>query len=317
MKLTRLTTLFTALSVATMFDLASIAKPAVAVSLTGLTEDNTLVRFSSDSPSSTTSVKVTGAELTGTLIGIDYRPADGQLYGVANDNNIFTIDPGTGAATRVSTLDTPFTGGGFSGVDFNPAADRLRINGTNDQNFRVNVDTGATIVDGTLAYVAGDSNFGTNPTITGAAYTNSFSGPPASVSPRTTQLYGIDSSLDILALQNPPNAGGLATIGSLGVDVGPIGGFDIFSPSSGVNTAFAAFGSSSDDTLAASLYSIDLTTGAATSLGQIGSGAGSNLIGLATEPVPEPSSVLGILAFGAIGARSLLKKCKQKQNVKA
>lgn len=317
MKLTRLTTLITALSVATMFDLTSVAKPAAAVNLTGLTEDNTLIRFGSDSPSSTTSVKVTGADLTGTLIGIDYRPADGQLYGVANDNNIFTIDPGTGAATRVSTLDTPFTGGGFSGVDFNPAADLLRVNGTNDQNFRINVDNGATIVDGTLAYVAGDPNFGTNPTITAAAYTESFPGPPASVAPRTTQLYDIDSNLDVLALQNPPNDGGLATIGSLGVDFGPIGGFDISSSSSGDNTAFAAFGSPTSDTLAASLYSVDLTTGGATSLGQIGSGAGSNLIGLAAEPVPESSSVLGILVFGALGTRSLLKKRKHKQNVKA
>lgn len=317
MKLSRLNTIITVLSVATMFDLISVAKPATAVGLTGLTEDNTLIFFDSASPSSTTSVRVNGSDLTGTLIGIDYRPADGQLYGIGTNNNIFTIDPGTGAATRISTLSTPFTAGGFSGVDFNPAADALRLTGTNDQNFRINpVGTGNTLVDGTLAYAAGDPNAGVSPTITASAYTNSFPGPPASVAPRTTQLYDIDSNLDVLALQNPPNNGTLQTVGSLGVNFGPIGGFDIFSPSTGDNTAYAAFGSPNSNTLAASLYTINLTTGAALSLGQIGSGAGSNLIGLAAEPVPEPSAVLGTLVFGAIGAFSVLKR-KQKQNVKA
>lgn len=317
MRLSRLSTLISALSVATMFELVSVAQSAVAVSLTGLTEDNTLVFFDSDSPGSTSTIRVTGADLTGTLLGIDYRPANGQLYGVANDNNIFTIDPGSGAATRVNTLSSPFTAGGFSGVDFNPAADALRLTGTNDQNFRIaSGGTGATFVDGTLAYAAGDPNAGISPTVTASAYTNSFAGPPASVSPRTTQLLNIDSNLDVLVLQNPPNDGTLVTVGSLGVNFGPVGGFDIFSPSSGVNTAFAAFGSPSNNTLAASLYSVDLTTGAATSLGQIGRGAGHNLTGLAATPVPEPSSILGLVTFGALGAGSMLKR-KQKQSVKA
>ncbi len=309
MKLSGLNTIITVLSVVTMFDLISVAKPATAVGLTGLTEDNTLIFFDSDSPSSTTSVRVSGPDLTGTLLGIDYRPADGQLYGLGNANNIFTINPDTGAATRVNTLSTPFTAGGFSGVDFNPAADALRLTGTNDQNFRIAAGgTGATLVDGTLAYAAGTANAGVSPTITASAYTNSFPGPPASVAPRTTQLYDIDSNLDILALQNPPNDGTLQTVGSLGVDFGPIGGFDIFSPSAGDNTAYAAFGSPSG-TLAASLYTINLTTGAASEMGQIGTGY--NLIGLAAEPVPEPSAVLGTLALGAIGTFSLLKR-KQK-----
>lgn len=316
MKIVKLSSIITVLAVSATSLMASTQ--AQAVNLIGLTDDNTLVLFDSDSPRSTASVQVSGSDLTGTLIGIDYRPADGHLYGIANDNNLFTINPDSGEATRVSTLDTPFTAGSFSGVDFNPAADRLRVNGTNDQNFRINVDTGATIVDGTLSYAAGDSNFGTSPTITAAAYTNSFAGPAASAAaPRTTQLYGIDSNLDILALQNPPNDGTLATIGSLGVDFGSLVGFDILSSSSGTNTAFAVSGSTSDNkTLATSLYSIDLDTGFATLLGQIDSGAGSNLIGLAATPVPEPSSVLGTLLLSGLGAFSLLKS-KKKQNFNA
>ena len=314
MKLSKFNTVVALLSVVTVFDFYGAAKPATAVGLAGLTEDNTLIFFDSASPSSTSSVRVSGPDLTGTLLGIDYRPADGQLYGIGNANNVFTIDPDTGAATRVNTLSTAFTAGGFSGVDFNPAADALRLTGTNDQNFRIPMGgTGATLVDGNLNYAAGSANAGISPTITASAYTNSFPGPSAAVSPRTTQLYDIDSNLDILALQNPPNDGTLQTVGSLGVNFGPIGGFDIFSPAAGDNTAYAAFGSPSGN-LAASLYTINLTTGAASSMGQIGSGY--NLIGLAAEPVPEPSAVVGTLALGALGTFALLKR-KQKQNIKA
>ena len=115
-------------------------------------------------------------------------------------------------------------------------------------------------------------------------------------------------------LQNPPNNGTLTTVGALGVNVGSVGGFDIFSPSNGVNTAFAAF--APNGSTAANLYTIDLGTGAATSLGQIGTGAGYNLTGLAAPiaptAVPEPSSILGLAIVG-IGV--VMLKRKQRQNI--
>jgi hypothetical protein len=117
---------------------------------------------------------------------------------------------------------------------------------------------------------------------------------------RTTQLFGIDSILDTLVLQNPPNNGVLTTIGSLGIDFGSTGGFDIFSPSSGVNTAFAASGSN--------LYTINLSSGAATTLGTIGNG-NSNIIGLAATSVPEPGTVGSLIGFGALG---LLGRCRRR-----
>ena len=43
----------------------------------------------------------------------------------------------------------------------------------------------------------------------------------------STQLFGIDSNLDTLVLQNPPNAGVLNTVGSLGVNTSGDVGFDI------------------------------------------------------------------------------------------
>lgn len=156
----------------------AIAPQVQAVGLTGLTRDNTLVNFDSASPASASFVEVTG--VVGNLLGIDYRSADGQLYGLASSNNIYTINPSTGVATFTSTLNVPLSVGALSGVDFNPVVDRLRVvGGSNDANFRINVDTGATLVDGNLAYATGDVNFGANPNLTGAAYTNSFLGAPS------------------------------------------------------------------------------------------------------------------------------------------
>jgi hypothetical protein len=81
----------------------------------------------------------------------------------------------------------------------------------------------------------------------------------------------IDSGLDILARQDPPNDGVLNTIGKLGIDVSEVAGFDI-APDG--NRGFAALrmasGTGSD------LYSIDLTTGDATRVGPIGSGHGAD-----------------------------------------
>jgi Domain of unknown function (DUF4394) len=311
MKLSKLGTLVTAISVTTMFEFFGVARSAEGVALTGLTGGNTLVFFDSATPSSTTTLGVSGANLSSALLGIDYRPANGQLYGITN-TGVFSIDPSSGNATLVNTISPTLNGETSSGVDFNPAADALRITGSNGQNLRIGGGgLGATNVDGNLAYAAGDTNAGVSPAITASAYTNNFAG--ASGGGRTTRLFNIDSNLDALVLQNPPNNGTLVTIGSLGINVGTVGGFDIFSPSNGVNTAFAAF--APDGSTAASLYTIDLGTGAATSLGQIGTGAGFDLTGLAAPiaptAVPEPSSIPGLIIVG-IGTGLMLKRRKHK-----
>ncbi|MGF1590192.1 MAG: DUF4394 domain-containing protein, partial [Pleurocapsa sp.] len=118
----------------------TIPKVALNSEFVALTDDNTLISFDPSNSTETDSVAVTGVQ--GALLGIDTRPADGLIYGITTANNIYTIDADSGAATYISTLDTPFEGGTISGFDFNPVADRLRLVGDNDQNFRINVDTG-------------------------------------------------------------------------------------------------------------------------------------------------------------------------------
>lgn len=60
-----------------------------------------------------------GAEL---IMGIDRRPATGQLYALTGDYRVYTINAETGAATLVTTL-TPPPGGSETlvyGIDSDP-----------------------------------------------------------------------------------------------------------------------------------------------------------------------------------------------------
>ena len=256
-----------------------MSKSAEVSKLVALTDDNTLVAFDSNDPGASQFTDITGVE--GFLLGIDTRPANGSIYGISTANKIYTIDPDSGEATYVSTLDTPFEGGTISGFDFNPVADRLRLVGDNDQDFRINVETGEVTVDGTLAFADGDPNDGVNPNVTAAAYTNSFDGTVS------TQLYDIDTLLNDLVLQNPPNDGTLQTIGDLGIDFDTLGGFEIISAVEGDNTAFAVSNTT--------LYSIDLETGEAKSRGKVGSNNPLNLQGLtavAEEDTPTINELL-------------------------
>ena len=264
MKLAHFGKIITALALVTGLELFGFDKPAAAteISFIGLTGNNTIVPYDSNSRKFKKPIEVTGID--GNLQGIDFRPANGRLYGVTDTDKIYTINPDSGAATFVSTLSTSFNGGFQSGFDFNPVVDRLRIVGSNDQNLRTNVDTGAVTVDTALAYATGDTNAGIDPNITAAAYINSRAGATS------TALYGIDYDRDVLVLQNPPNSGTLNTVGRLGINFAPIGGFDIFTNSNGENTAFAVSGSS--------LYNINVTTGAAMRMGSMPSGG---FIGLA------------------------------------
>jgi len=197
----------------------------------GLTDDGRLVRFQSDKPGRSREIGfVTG--LVGNdvaLVGIDFRVQDGKLYGVGNGGGVYTIDPRTGVASFVNSLN--FNGnpvalsGTFFGVDFNPAADRLRIVSDTGQNLAHNVNAGGTTSDPNVGML----NNGANPPVlvlgvSGAAYTNN------DLQPNTaTTLFDINAMSDQVVIQSPPASGALTPTGSLGVDAGSWVGFDIYS----------------------------------------------------------------------------------------
>jgi hypothetical protein len=234
--------------------------PAITV---GLTTTNQLLYFDTATPGTILrTTPITGLQLGEDLLGLDVRPANGKLYAVSSTSQLYTIDFATGAATAVGAGGAFVPDGTNFGVDFNPTVDRLRVVSDADQNLRVNPNDGTlAATDLSLTYAAGDSHVGTDPNIVGSAYSNNRPGIG------TTTLYGIDSNLNTLVTQNPPNNGTLNTVGGLGVDTSGLVGFDILTDGT-VNTAYASLtvGGSSN------LYTIDLTSGAATEVGTIGLG---------------------------------------------
>src|SRR5262249_14021470 len=118
-----------------------------------LTSGGKLAKFNAARPDVLISSRaITGLRTGESLLGIDFRPATGELYGAGSNGGIYVINPDTAVATLRTTLtadpaDTtnPFTAlrGTRFGVDFNPVPDRLRIVSDANQSLRVNVDTGA------------------------------------------------------------------------------------------------------------------------------------------------------------------------------
>lgn len=242
----------------------------------GLTSNSYLISFDSANPMSVyTHVAVSGLAMGQSLVGMDFRPANGMLYGLGYNSmngeaRIYTINTMNGAATAIG--DAPIMLGmnlGKIGFDFNPAVDRIRVITSNNSNFRLHPDTGVLVsTDLPLNFAAADMNVGINPSIGAGAYSNSFMGTTA------TTLFNYDDSLNIFVSQVPPNDGTLNTIGSSGIMVNlmdPTSDLDIFYTQQGaMNTALfsANVGMSSFD----NLYNVDLTTGAATLIGKIGNG---------------------------------------------
>ncbi len=205
--------------------LGTLTHNADAQRVYGITEDNRLISFDVSNPTALLSnVPVSGLLQPSELIlGLDFRPRTGELYALGSSNRLYKLNPMTGMATAVSSNPfSPALSGVEFGFDFNPVVDRIRLTADSGQNLRLHPDTGQVVaVDGTLAYNSGDPNFGQRPSIVASAYTNNFDGAT------TTLLYNIDSRLDVLVIQNPPNAGGLVTVGSLGMNVSSVLGFDI------------------------------------------------------------------------------------------
>jgi trimeric autotransporter adhesin len=275
--------------------------------IVALAPGNTLLAFNSGTPGTIAgSMTVTGMGANEFLLGIDFRPLTGQLYGVTTANRIILINPLTGAASPVGGQFTPFLLGGFFGFDFNPTSDRIRVVSNTRQNLRMNPSNG-TLAGGdtALSFAFGDPNTGRNPHAVGSAYTNNIAGATS------TSLYQIDSNLNALLVQGSlggspisPNTGQCFTIGSLGVDTGDLVGFDI---ASFTNAAFASMppnGSVNNP----SLYTINLTTGAATLIGAIGTGA--PIIDIAIAPrvdiVFALTSSNSLISFNALQPGLLL-----------
>ena len=229
-----------------------------------LTTNNELTTYNAkDVRTQTAKVSITGLSTSETMLGIDFRPATGELYGVSSLSKVYIINIATGVARAVATSPfSPVLSGTITSIDFNPTVDRLRIVTNRGQNLRLNPETGKV--------VATDANVGST-SLSGIAYTNSYAGATSTV------LYDIDPAAGKLYKQDPPNEGTLVSIGDLGVDLGSNVDFNI--SADGANAL--AIGKVGDST---KLYTVSLTTGKATLAGKFVLGTTIRSIAMPSNP---------------------------------
>ena len=282
-----------------VFAPAAQAVPAYLLVSASAGDNGSLVSFDTDSPGAAN--LGAGTAITGTggkrVLGIDYRPSTGELYGVDEASRLYKIDPTTGVATQVgapgaTTFDTfvgVFQGIGF---DFDPTNELLRateddgaVNGQDD-NFTIDPATGIFTQNGDLGGAPTDVD------IAGVAYVDNAPGTTS------TTLYGIETNQPVsgnsrLVAINPPNAGTVFAIDrdadglGLAVDSQNIG-FDINGATNRARAVLSVGG-------VFGLYSIDLEfaaggtgTGDATLVGAFTVPAGTVIRGFAMVVPPPP-----------------------------
>lgn len=260
---------------------------AAAERIFGLTTQNWITVFDSATPGNTIGGgAITGLEPNDFLVAMDYQPASGNVLLLGQQSNVYRLNNASGTnfgATLLSTLDPTLVGTSMA-FDFNPAfmsgAFARIITDTNDNRVIGGADGQylPPIEKTDVFFAAGDANEGVDPNIAGIAYDTNIAGATS------TQQYGIDASLGVLTTV-ANNAGTLETVGSLGLS-GTLTnelGFDI-SGESGAAFASIQTGPNSQ------LYTIDLGSGTAALVGQIGSG---DLIrDITVVPVPEPAAAI-------------------------
>ncbi|WP_158859755.1 DUF4394 domain-containing protein [Lunatibacter salilacus] len=223
------------------------------------TADNMLYRFDPTDPSMN-EVELTGLMDDEMVVGLDFRPANGALYAITNQSRILTVNTSNGATMAMGDMLDPMLDGEKFGFDFNPTVDRIRLVSNTGQNLRLHPDLGTVVaVDGSL-------NPGM-PMVNGAAYTNNIAGASS------TLLYVLDSETNMLYTQDPPNDGVLVPVGALGIEISGDNGFDIGGMSD-MGYALIDVGGMTG------VYSINLSTGAATKVADFNVPATGMALGL-------------------------------------
>jgi Domain of unknown function (DUF4394) len=273
--------------------------PCRAETIVALYSNYRLRSFDSETPGTfTKTVDLIGIPTDETPVAMDFR-SNGVLYVLTRKGasiTFYLVNPDSGVATHGTTTGSNWTGTAF-GFDAAPIsigagstvlvddADRLQRIALNGNNASVTVAYDNTTNDGDPV----DLRAGNNPAVTALAFTNNFPGA------KSTVLYGIDTTPNSLVIVNY-NTGQLDTVGPLGVPTGLRCSFDI---SGTTGTAYAALSPATGD--GATLYTIDLGTGAATNVGAIGGQlqqVGVNVVGLAALP---PTRLLNISTRGRVG----------------
>ncbi len=259
---------------------ALAASPAAATPAAGIAGGHVLAVFDTARPDVVSFTRITGLTANERVIGLDVRPFDGRLYGVTatqsnatdEDLRVVQVDPATAAVARPggATVAVTHAVAAAYDIDFNPTVDRIRVIDSNGLNFRVNPTTGG------LAGVDTALSPG-SPVILGVGYDRSVA------TATQTTAYAVRADTDQLGtlggVNSVPSAnGGVFTgVGALGFDAASRGSFDVSTDGVG----YLVDGSR--------LSSVNLATGAATSLGSLAAPLDAIAVGAPVTPPTPPA----------------------------
>jgi truncated hemoglobin YjbI len=245
-----------------------VAGPGCSAMAFGLTTDNKLVKFDVTKPADvSTPMAFSGLSASETVLAITVRPKTGKLFALGSTSRLYEVNTATGAVTQVGTgVFATLTSGAAFGFDFNPTVDRIRLTSDTEQSLRLHPDMGTVAATDTALAPAGN--------VVAVSYTNSRDGATM------TTLFGIDSATDKrIRIGGPdgvpsPNTGAITDVGQLGFDTSANVGFDIRAP---MNIGYAVLEVAGKS----ALFTVSLTTGAASKVGDLGGSSVLRSIALA------------------------------------
>jgi putative cell wall-binding protein len=229
-----------------------------------------LVTIDSDQPAVPRSVVPVIGDEDAPIVTIDVRPSTGQLYGLSESGQLYTVDL-DGTATAVGAPIRLPEDVVEIDIDFNPVVDKIRVLASSQamaegvrptQNLRVDPETAEVVAtDPDLAYAPGDPSAELVAQVGGAAYTQPFDGTTATV------LYGLDWRTQALVTQGTPDGSVSANTGQLftvALDVDGVREFSEFDIGQSGQALFVG-----RSPVEPQLFSVDLADGSVTDLGPL------------------------------------------------
>lgn len=237
-----------------------------------LSDNNTIYELDLRNPQRTgNAIRIETTKPDEKILSIDFRPATGQLFALSDDKVFYSVNISPNRISkpfpvnRKTEVEADLTASTVS-FDFNPVTDQIRLVTSKGENVRLDPASGM------LDRQSGNPKGVSTPHVGAVAYSNNYSGATS------TSLYGIDTAEDRLVQYGNPDAITLQTVGSLGVDIAEVGGFDIIPKST--RTQGREFGVASVRRGESwELDYVNLTTGKLQKLGNLPEG--KKIIGIA------------------------------------